>query len=126
MLGAERVLRHLAFIFENHLFMEPIMVTEVCANMEPKDTRPLLRNNSVKSSSRNLDLPPVIYEDDVIMWCITLNDVEEFCNHEGESLTDDEMELVFYILNDNWRWDMIGEGVQRLRNGDHSFVAGCG
>jgi hypothetical protein len=94
--------------------------------MEPKNARPLLRSNSVKSSSRNLDLPPVIYESDVIMWCITLNDVEEFCTEESESLTDEEMELVFNILNDNWRWEMIGEAIQRLRSNDHPFVAGCG
>jgi len=73
-----------------------------------------------------LNLPPIVYEDDVIMSCITLSDVDEFCNREGESLTDAEMELVYYILNDNWRWDFIEQAIQRLRSGDHDFVVGCG
>ena len=68
----------------------------------------------------------MIYESDVIMWCITLNDVDECCKDKSESLSDDEMELMFYILNDNWRWDFIGEAIQRLRSGDHPFVVGCG
>ena len=100
------------------------MVTEV--SNESKTAKRVLRSNSVKSSSRNLDLLPVIYEDDVIMWCITLNDVEEFCKREGESLSDAEMELVYYILNDNWRWDFIEQAIERLRSGDHDFVVGCG
>ena len=117
------VLRRSAYFSRARVFLigvEKMVMTE-CANMvsNPPTAPRVLRGNSVKSSSRNLYLPPAIYEDDVIMWCITLGDVEEYCEQEGEVLTDEEMKLVFYILNYNWQVDYIEEAIQRLRRGDY-------
>jgi hypothetical protein len=74
------------------------------------------------NGSRTLRLPRMTEDSDVILYCITANDVDQFCeDYEQALLTDEEMQQLFCILHEDSRLfetlydavDDVGDGALR-------------
>lgn len=69
--------------------------------------------------SRKLDLPRLTKDSDVILYCITVADVDELCKENDQPLlSDDEMERLFIILTEDFHWFYnLYDAVDQLRDG---------
>jgi len=68
---------------------------------------------------RKPNLPRLTNDSDVILYCITADDVDTFCeDYEQAPLTDEEMQELFRVLHEDFHWfETLYDAVDDVRDG---------
>ena len=82
-------------------------------------TTEAIPERSQGNRSRKLNLPRMTNDSDVILYCITVDDVDDFCEEQEQApLTDTEMQVLFRVLHEDFHWFYnLYDAVDQLRDG---------